>query len=48
MKFVMESVENVVGKGENAGHQHFFSFPTKFSEAFPFRVVKSRDCSVKG
>ena len=25
-KFVLESVENIVGKGENAGYQHSLSF----------------------
>ena len=27
-------VENIVGKGENAGHQHFLLFPQSFSKAF--------------
>ena len=42
---VLERVENIVGKGENAGHQHFLFF----LQCFPkhFRVVKSRDCVVK-
>ena len=30
MKFVLERVENIVGKGENAGYQHFRLFPTVF------------------
>ena len=49
-----DRVENTVGKGENAGYQHFllflpaFSpFPTVVYKAFFFRVVKSRDCVVK-
>ena len=33
-------LENTVGKGENAGYQHFLIFPV-FSEAFFLRVVKS-------
>ena len=37
LKFVLAGVENIVGKGENAGYQAFFS-----------RDVKSRDCVVKG
>ena len=41
MNFVMGKVENIVGKRENAGHQHFSPFPTMFSKAFFFRVVKS-------
>ena len=27
LKFVMGRVENIVGKGENAGNQHFLLFP---------------------
>ena len=26
-KFVLSRVENIVGKGENAGYQHFHLFP---------------------
>ena len=33
MIFVLERVENVVGKGENAGNQHFLSFPNCFQKA---------------
>ena len=40
-------VENIAGKGENAGYQHFPPFPTMFSKGFFFRVVKSWDCVVK-
>ena len=40
-------VENIVRKGENAGFQHFSHFPTMFSKALFFRIVKSRDCVVK-
>ena len=36
---VFDRVENIAGKGENAG------FPTMFSKAL--RFVKSRDCVVK-
>ena len=39
-------VENIVGKGENAGYQHFLLLPV-FSKAFFFRVVKSWNCVVK-
>ena len=28
--FVSEYVENIVGKGENAGYQHFLLFPQYF------------------
>ena len=33
MIYVFDLVENMVGKGENAGYQHF-PFPTMFSKAF--------------
>ena len=32
--FILERVENIVGKGENAGHQHFLLFPQCFQKAF--------------
>ena len=31
--FVMGRVENIVGKGENAGYQHFLLFPQCFRKA---------------
>ena len=30
LKFVSSRVENIVGKGENAGNQHFLLFPQCF------------------
>ena len=30
LKSVLERVENIVGKGENAGYQHFLLFPQCF------------------
>ena len=33
LKFVLGRVENVVGKGENAVHQHFILFPQCFRKA---------------
>ena len=27
LKFDLERVENIMGKGENAGYQHFLRFP---------------------
>ena len=33
--FVFERVENIVGKGENAGLPAFSPFPTMFSKVFP-------------
>ena len=38
---VFDRVVNTVGKGENAGYQHFFLFLTVFSKAF-FKVVKNQ------
>ena len=36
LKVVLGRVENIVGKGENAGYQHFFLFPQCFQKAsFP-------------
>ena len=43
-----ERVENNVGKGENAGYQHFLLFSQSFPNAFFFMVVKSRDRVVNG
>ena len=33
LKFVLVRVENIVGKGENAGYQHFVFFPQCFQKA---------------
>ena len=33
MMFLFNRVENIVGKGENAGYQHFFLFPQCFQRA---------------
>ena len=30
--FVCDGVENIVGKGENAGYQHFLLFPQWFQK----------------
>ena len=32
VKLVFERVENIAGKGENAGHQHFLLFPLCFQK----------------
>ena len=45
-EFVLDRIENIVGKEEDAGYQDF-SFPTMFSKGFFFRVVKSWDRVVK-
>ena len=41
------SVENIVGKGENAGYQHFLLCRQCLQKVFYSRVVRSRDCVVK-
>ena len=33
LKIVLGRVENIVGKGENAGYQHFLLFPQCFQKA---------------
>ena len=45
--FALGREENIVGKGENAGYQHFLLFPQCFQKAFFPRAVKSLDCVVK-
>ena len=47
LKFVLGRVENILGKGENAGHQHFLHIPKRFKKASSSRIVKSRECVVK-
>ena len=36
-----------MGKGENAGYQHFLLFPTTFPKAFFLRVFKNWEFLVK-
>ena len=40
-------VENIMGKGENVGFQHFLLFPKMFLKGLPFRAIKTLDCVVK-
>ena len=47
LKNALERVENIVGKGENAGYWHYPLFSTMFTKCFLYRVVKSRDCVIK-
>ena len=47
MIYVFDRVENIVGKGENAGYQYFLHFPQCFQKASFLGVVKSRDYLVK-
>ena len=44
LNFVLGRVENIVGKGENAGYKHFLPM---FSKVCSPGGVKSRDCMVK-
>ena len=41
-----DSLENMVGKGENAGYQHFLLFLQCFQNLY-IRVIKNQDCVVK-
>ena len=45
--YIYDRIENIVGKGENAGHQHFLLFPQSFQKP-SFSEPLSRDCVVKG
>ena len=40
LKFVSGRVENVMGKGENAGHQHFRLFPQCFQKTSYTALLK--------
>ena len=40
MIFVFDRVEDIVGKGENAGYQLFCLLPTMFTKGFLQRVVE--------
>ena len=42
MTYLFDMEENLVGKGENAGNQHFLLFQ-RFQKAY-LRVIKSTDC----
>ena len=44
---VLYRTENIVGKGENAGYQHFLLLPQCFQKNFFFKIVKSREYVVK-
>ena len=44
---VLDRVENIVGKGKNAGYQHFPLFPQSFPKASLSRSLKTRDYVVK-
>ena len=40
LHFVLEKVENIVGKGENAGNQHFLLFPQCFQKLYSSGSLK--------
>ena len=40
MKVVFHMIENIVGKEENAGYQHFLLFPQCFQKAFSSSASK--------
>ena len=42
LKFALGRVENIVGKGENAGNQHFLLFPQCFQKASSLELLKVR------
>ena len=46
MKFVLEWLDNMVGKGDNVRFQHFLLFLLCFQKASFLGVVKSLDCVV--
>ena len=48
VKFVFERVESIVGKGENAGYQHFLLFPQFLQKGLFLKVVKSQGLCGKG
>ena len=47
VEFVLGKVENIAGKRENAGYQHFLLFPQCFQRSVLSVAVKTRSCSVK-
>ena len=40
LKFVLGRIENIVGKGENGGYQHFLFFPQCIQKAFYTGLLK--------
>ena len=44
LKFVLESIENIVERGEYAGYQHFLLFPQCFKDGSFSGSLKSRCC----
>ena len=42
--FLFDRAENTMGKGENAGYQHFLLFPQSFSKPSSLGSLKSGLC----
>ena len=42
LKFVLGKLENIAGKGENAGYQHFLLFPQCFQKVSFSKLLKVR------
>ena len=40
LKLALGKVENIVGKGENAGYQHFLLFPQCFQKSYTPESLK--------
>ena len=40
LNFDLGRIENIVGKGENAGYQHFLPFPKSFQNAYSVGSLK--------
>ena len=47
-KFLLGMVENIAGKGENAGYQHFLLFPTMFPKNLLYQGRKKSGLCGKG
>ena len=43
LKLVFRRVENIVGKGENAGYQHFLLFPQYFQKSLSYHTMTHFD-----
>ena len=46
-KFVLDQVESIAGKTENASFQYFLFF-LQYFQTPPYGAVKSRTCMLKG
>ena len=48
LKYILGRVENIVGKGENAGYQHFLLFLQCFHTAFFYKGRQKSGLHDKG